>query len=115
MVNRPSTSREKTFQGDVQGNAALPLQGCDFQQAYESGVALKAIGASVAVKAGGIHATYLVASDKEKVSRYEMLARLAEGAIEALPTEANSHYRHAFALGRYSQCISITKALALSR
>ena len=84
----------------------------DFHEAYEGGAALKAIGATVAVKAGGIHATYLVASDKEKVARYEALAKLAEGAIAALPGEANSHYRHAFALGRYSQCISITKALA---
>ncbi len=84
----------------------------DFHDAYEAGVALKAIGASVAVKAGGIHATYLVPNDKEKVSRYEALARLAEKAIDDLPDEANSHYRHAFALGRYSQCISIAKALA---
>ena len=84
----------------------------DFHEAYESGVALKALGASVAIKAGGIHATYLVASDKDKIARYEALAKLADAAIDALPTEANSHYRRAFALGRYSQCISITKALA---
>jgi len=84
----------------------------DFHDAYEAGVALQALGASVAVKAGGIHATYLVDSDKEKLARYEALAQLAEDAIAALPDEANSHYRHAFALGRYSQCLSITQALA---
>jgi len=84
----------------------------DFHEAYESGVGLKALGASVAVKAGGIHATYLVKSDKEKIARYEGLAKLAEEATAALPHEANSHYRRAFALGRYSQCLSITQALA---
>ena len=84
----------------------------DFHEAYESGVALKALGASVAIKAGGIHATYLVADDKEKTARYETLAKLADDGIAALPNEANSHYRRAFALGRYSQTISITKALA---
>jgi tetratricopeptide (TPR) repeat protein len=84
----------------------------DFQEAYDAGVALKALGASVAIKAGGIHATYLVKSDKEKIARYETLAQLADAAVDALPSEANSHYRRAFALGRYSQCISITKALA---
>ena len=84
----------------------------DFHEAYEAGVALKALGTSVAVKAGGIHATYLVDSDKEKLARYEALAELALDAIAALPDEANSHYRHAFALGRYSQCLSITQALA---
>ena len=84
----------------------------DFHEAYETGVALKALGASVAVKAGGIHATYLVKNDKDKIARYEALAKLAEAAIAALPGEANSHYRHAYALGRYSQGISITAALA---
>lgn len=84
----------------------------DFHEAYESGLALKALGASVAIKAGGIHATYLVDNDKEKTARYEALAKLADEAIAALPDEANSHYRRAFALGRYSQTISITKALA---
>ena len=84
----------------------------DFHDAHEAGVALKALGASVAIKAGGIHATYLVKSDKDKVARYEALAKLAQVAVEALPGEANSHYRHAYALGRYSQCISIAQALA---
>jgi len=84
----------------------------DFHEAHETGVGLKALGASVAIKAGGIHATYLVASDKDKIARYEALAKLADTAIDALPGEANSHYRRAFALGRYSQCISIAKALA---
>ena len=83
-----------------------------FQEAYDAGVGLKAVGASVAIKAGGIHATYLLASEKERIARYESLVGLAEAAIDALASEANSHYRHAFALGRYSQSISIAKALA---
>lgn len=84
----------------------------DFEAAFEQGKSLKALGASVAIKAGGIHATYLVEAEKDKLARYEALAGLAEEAIAALPDEANSHYRRAFAIGRYSQCISITKALA---
>jgi tetratricopeptide (TPR) repeat protein len=84
----------------------------DFEAAYDQGVALKAIGASVAIKAGGIHAAYLVDDDAAKTKRYESLVRLAEEAIGALPDEANSHYRYAFALGRLSQTISIGKALA---
>ncbi len=83
----------------------------DFQAAFEAGQALGPIGASVAVKALGIHATYLVKSDAEKLKRFEQGAKLAEAAIKALPDEANSHYRHAFALGRYSQGLSIAKAL----
>lgn len=84
----------------------------DFHEAYDACVAMKALGASVAIKAGGIHATYLVSNEKDKIARYETLIKLAEAAIDTLPGEANSHYRHAFALGRYSQSISIAKALA---
>ena len=84
----------------------------DFQAAHDAGVALKALGASVAVKAGGIHATYLVDDEAAKTARYEALARLAEDAAMLLPDEANAHYRRAFALGRLSQTISVAKALA---
>jgi tetratricopeptide (TPR) repeat protein len=83
----------------------------DFKAAYDAGEALGPVGASVAVKAIGIHATYLVDDDKEKLKRFEDAAKQAEAAIKALPEDANSHYRHAFALGRYSQGLSITKAL----
>ncbi|HRO62862.1 hypothetical protein [Thermomonas sp.] len=85
----------------------------DFQQAHEAGAALGPVGASVAVKAVGIHSTYLVEDEDERLRRYEQAGKLAEAAIKALPDEANSHYRHAFALGRYSQGISIAKALKL--
>ncbi|KRA74287.1 hypothetical protein ASD78_12410 [Lysobacter sp. Root667] len=83
----------------------------DFKAAFDAGEALGPAGASVAVKALGIHATYLVDDDDEKLKRYEHAAKLAEAAVKALPDDANSHYRHAFALGRYSQGLSIAKAL----
>jgi len=83
----------------------------DFKAAFEAGDKLGPVGASVAAKALGIHATYLVDDDEEKLKRFEQAASLAETAIKVLPDEANSHYRHAFALGRYSQGLSIAKAL----
>ena len=85
----------------------------NFKAAHDAGVALGPIGASVAVKALGIHATYLVDDEGERLKRYEQAAALAEAAVKALPDEANSHYRHAFALGRYSQGLSIAKALKM--
>ncbi len=83
----------------------------DFQAAFEAGEALGALGTSVAVKAAGIHAVYLLDDDAAKLKRFEQLNAMAEEACKALPDEANSHYRRAFALGRYSQGISIAKAL----
>lgn len=84
----------------------------DFQQAHDAGVALGAVGASVAIKAGGIHGAYLVDDESARTMRYEELVRLADEAVAALPGLANSHYRRAFAIGRLSQSISIGKALA---
>ena len=83
----------------------------DFKAAFDAGEKLGPVGTSVAVKALGIHTTYLVGDDAEKLKRFEQAAKLAEAAVKALPGEANSHYRHAFALGRYSQGLSIAKAL----
>jgi tetratricopeptide (TPR) repeat protein len=83
----------------------------DFQVAFQAGEALGPIGASVATKALGIHATYLAKGDADRLGRFEQAATLAEAAVKALPGEANSHFRHAFALGRYSQGLSIAKAL----
>ena len=83
----------------------------DFKAAFDAGEALGPVGASVAVKAIGIHTTYLVDDDAEKLKRFEHAAKLAEAAIKSLPDDANSHYRYAFALGRYSQGLSIAKAL----
>lgn len=85
----------------------------DFQQAFEAGQGLGPAGASVATKAIGIHATYLVDDEAEQAARFTRAVEIADQARQALPGEANSHYRHAFALGRYSQRINIAKALKM--
>lgn len=83
----------------------------DFKAAFDAGEKLGPVGASVAVKALGIHATYLVDDDADKLKRFEQASKLAEAAVKALPGDANSHYRHAFALGRYSQHLGLLKAI----
>ncbi|HAI59856.1 MAG TPA: hypothetical protein DCM32_08265 [Xanthomonadaceae bacterium] len=82
-----------------------------FEAAFDAGKALGPLGASLATKALGIHAAYLVDDEAERLQRFESVVALADAAIVALPDEANSHYRRAFGLGRYSQGISIVKAL----
>lgn len=110
-TGKPAKGLDAAALASALQNAWRAFHHGDFQAAYEAGEALGPLGASVAIKALGIHATYLVDDDAEKLKRYEQAAKLAEAAIQALPDEANSHYRHAFALGRYSQGLSITKAL----
>jgi tetratricopeptide (TPR) repeat protein len=84
----------------------------DFQQAVEMGESLGAAGATVANKAEGIYAVYLVEDEKARLKHFMNCVERAEAAMVALPEDANAHYFRAFALGRYSQGISITKALS---
>lgn len=84
-----------------------------FERAYQQGLALGPIGTSVATKAMGIHATYLVKKTDDQLTRFAQVAELGEQAIVALPKEANSHYRLAFGYGRYGQGLSIAKALTM--
>jgi len=101
------------FMADVLQQAWRAHHRGDFQQAFEMAETIGPIGASVACKALGIHAAYLVEDEAEQLKRFEQAGKIAEDAIAALPSEANSHYRYAFAMGRYSQGISIAKALKM--
>ena len=84
----------------------------DFQQAFDVGDDIGTLGTALACKSMGIHASYLIDDDKEKLRRLEAVAARAEAAQALLPKEASAHYVQAFSLGRYSQMISIAKALA---
>jgi hypothetical protein len=84
----------------------------DFGAAIEGGAALGPEGAAVANKAAGVYATYLAPNSATAVHVLEDAIRRAEAAIEAYPERPNSHYFHAFVLGRYSQRISVATALA---
>src|SRR5437773_10133895 len=84
----------------------------DFQQAVETGNAAGGSGINAAVKAQSIYANYLEKADKVKLALFEEAAGwAAERRVEA-PKDANAHYLYAYALGRYSQGISVAKALA---
>ena len=74
----------------------------------------KAGGAAInaAVKAQMIYANYLEKSEKAKLALLEEAAGWAEARRHEAPKDANAHYLYAYALGRYSQGISIAKALA---
>ena len=69
-------------------------------------------GHVVANKASGIYADYLEADDSVKQAIYTAGIERAEAAMAADPDNPNSHYFHAYHLGRYSQSISIAKALS---
>ncbi len=66
---------------------------------------------AVANKATGIYATYLENNEKKQIDCFKAAIERAERAIKAEPENPNAHYFHAFNLGRYSQSISVVKAL----
>ena len=84
----------------------------DFEKAWTEGTALGALGASVAAKAGTVHATYLEDDDRGADARLGEAVRLAAAAAAVAPGYANAHYFQAYALGRLSQRMSVLKALA---
>ncbi|TVS10507.1 MAG: hypothetical protein EA419_10565 [Wenzhouxiangella sp.] len=83
-----------------------------FAAAVDGAEEIGLIAHAVANKASGIYADYLEEDDQVKLDIYQAGVRRAEAAIQSFPDDANAHYFHAFLLGRYSQCISVTKALA---
>ena len=84
----------------------------EFQKAAEAGLKAGGAGITVANKAQAIYANYLEKSEKTKLELFMEVAERAEAEIAADPKNANAHYFMAYALGRYSQGISIAKALA---
>lgn len=84
----------------------------EFQKAHEAGLKAGGAGITVANKAQAIHANYLEKSEKNKLGMFLAVAERAEQQQQDEPRNANAYYWQAYALGRYSQGISVAKALA---
>jgi tetratricopeptide (TPR) repeat protein len=84
----------------------------EFQQAAEAGLRAGGAGLIVAHKATCIYATYLEKKEKARLDLFLETAQRAEVQSAAEPENPNAWYFHAYALGRYSQGISVAKALA---
>ncbi len=84
----------------------------EFQKAFDAGMKCGGAGITVANKAQAIYANYLEKNDKTKLAMFLEAAQRAEAQAGAEPKNANAWYLMAYALGRYSQGISIAKALA---
>jgi len=84
----------------------------EFQKATEAGLKAGGAGITVANKAQSIYANYLEKSEKTKLALFMEVAERAEAQAAEDPKNANAHYLMAYALGRYSQGISVAKALA---
>jgi tetratricopeptide (TPR) repeat protein len=84
----------------------------EFQKASEAGLKAGGAGITVANKAQAIYANYLEKSEKNKLAMFLEVSERAQAQAEEDPKNANAFYLMAYALGRYSQGISVAKALA---
>ena len=84
----------------------------EFHRAMEAGLQAGAAGLAVANKAACIYANYLEKKEKARLDLFLEAAARAEAHAAAEPGNPNAWYWLAYALGRYSQGISVAKALA---
>ena len=84
----------------------------EFEKAAELGLKAGMAGYAAANKAACIYANYLEKSEATKLRLYQEVATRCEALQKQEPKNVNAYYLHAYALGRYSQCITVAKALA---
>ena len=84
----------------------------EFQKAADAGLKAGGGGVTVANKATAIYANYLEKKEKAKLDLLLEVAERAKAQVAADDRNANAWYWQAYALGRYSQGISVAKALA---
>ena len=83
----------------------------EFQKAFDAGLKAGGAGITAANKAQAIYANYVEKSEKTKLAMFQEVATRAEALQGEEPKNANAYYYQAYALGRYSQGISVAKAL----
>jgi tetratricopeptide (TPR) repeat protein len=96
---------------DVQEAWRLFHQG-KFAEAVEKGIAAGGAGITAANKAQAIYANGVEKKEGAKIPHFEEVMNRAQAQALASPKNANAHYLYAYAAGRYSQRISVVKALS---
>jgi tetratricopeptide (TPR) repeat protein len=101
------------FPKDEQAQQAWRLfhQG-KFAEAAAAGLAAGGAGLAAANKAQAIYANGVEPREETRLALFEEVMQRAEAQARAEPKNANAHYLYAYAAGRYSQRISVAKALA---
>ncbi len=83
-----------------------------FEEAVQSGTTLGPDGLAVVCKSTCAYANYLEPCEKTRQTLFLDVAKRAAEHCHLHPGDANAFYWHGYALGRYSQGISVAKALA---
>jgi tetratricopeptide (TPR) repeat protein len=84
----------------------------EFEASVAKGLKAGGAGITAANKAQAIYANGVESRDALRLQLFEEVMKRCEAQARAEPRNANAHYLYAYAAGRYSQRISIVKALA---
>jgi tetratricopeptide (TPR) repeat protein len=83
-----------------------------FAEAVAAGIAAGGAGITVANKSQSIYANGVEKKDPARIALFEEVMARAQSQAQDEPKNPNAHYQYAYAAGRYSQRISVGKALA---
>jgi hypothetical protein len=105
------------YEGDeeilqAQAEAWLNYHNGDFQKAAEIGLSLAEHGSVVLAKSVAAYCDYLCEDEDQVLQLLSETMGICEKAASELPDCANTQFVNALIMGRYSQRISITKALS---
>jgi len=85
----------------------------DFERATHAGLHEgSACGLALADRAAAIYAAYLEPHEAMRLSLFRMVAERAGARAKSHADDVPAHYWYAYALGRYSQGVSVARALA---
>jgi len=119
-AERLSANWERLHKGDAEPlptqadllQAWVMFHNGEFQRATHAGLLLGDAGMNLANKATCIYANYLEPSEQRREALLLEAAARAEALQARQPDNPGAWYWQAYALGRYSQGISVAKALA---
>lgn len=119
-AERLSANWARLHKGDAEPLPSLPdllqawvlFHNGEFQRATHAGLLLGDAGMNLANKATCIYANYLEPSEQRREALLLEAAARAEALQSRQPDNPGAWYWQAYALGRYSQGISVAKALA---
>jgi tetratricopeptide (TPR) repeat protein len=83
-----------------------------FGEAVAAGLDAGGAGITAANKAQAIYANGVETQEARRIALFEEVMKRAEAQAREEPKNPNAHYLYAYAAGRYSQRISVAKALA---
>jgi hypothetical protein len=102
----------RTFPQPALVQAWIAFHAGEFERAARLGLDVGVNGYAVAHKAICMYTNYLEPNDKKRLATFECVAERCERQQLEQPGNPAGYYWHAYALGQYSQGISVVKALA---